>query len=371
MPARTATDSRAGGVAGAEAAPIDVCVDGRPVLRLVPLDGRVRVGLTVPGLDRVVDISVQPIAAWRSLEDAGRRARVPAGAVEADARRAVVEAATRSGGWIARRAGRSADGVRRRGVPAARRGPRRGRSPGARGAEVGGADARCGHGRRRRSDRLRRTVDASRAPGAGRDAATTTGCPRGRSRSDRPGAHRLRRAGARPPGAAVARRAGRSPVGRLARAVRVASCPTSGRPVGCGSGGAHPARGGDARRWAAAAVRHARLRAAARGPRPSGPAAEPAGRAARRASGPDPQRRRSGDHTPTREPPAAADVACTERPRQQLPTRRPLRNGCSDDVLRRTRCSRRTRPGSPASRRGRGWSHPGRSLRWTACRSAP
>ena len=100
MPARTATDSPAGGVAGADAAPIDVCVDGRPVLRLVPLDGRVRVGLTVPGLDRVVDISVQPIAACRSLEDAGRRARVPASAVEADARSAVTEAATRSGGWM-------------------------------------------------------------------------------------------------------------------------------------------------------------------------------------------------------------------------------------------------------------------------------
>ncbi len=270
-----------------------------------------------------------------------------------------------------RQAGRSADGAQRRGVPAARRGPRRGRSPGARGAEVGGADARCGHGRRGRSDRLRRTVDASRAPGAGRDAATTTGCPRGRSRSDRPGAHRLRRAGARPPGAAVARRAGRSPVGRLARAVRVASCPTSGRPVGCGSGGAHPARGGDAGRWAAAAVRHARLHAAARGPRPSGPAAEPAGRAARRASGPDPQRRRSGDHTPTREPPAAADVACPSGPASSSRPGARCGTGAATTSCAAPAAGAGRDPAPPRRARGRGWSHPGRSLRWTACRSAP
>lgn len=76
-----------------------VHVADQPVLALAPGDRRVRIGLVMPVVGRVVDISVQPAAAARSLTDAARRAGLPTQQVEAPAARALVEAAARSGSW--------------------------------------------------------------------------------------------------------------------------------------------------------------------------------------------------------------------------------------------------------------------------------
>lgn len=76
-----------------------VRVADQPVLALAPGDRRVRIGLVMPVVGRVVDISVQPATASRSLTDAARRAGLPSQQVEAPAARALVEAAARSGSW--------------------------------------------------------------------------------------------------------------------------------------------------------------------------------------------------------------------------------------------------------------------------------
>lgn len=53
----------------------------------------------MPVIDRVIDISVQPAAAFCALEDAARRHHVPMTAVESHARQQLDEAATRSNAW--------------------------------------------------------------------------------------------------------------------------------------------------------------------------------------------------------------------------------------------------------------------------------
>jgi hypothetical protein len=76
-----------------------VLVGGRPVLSLAPGRGVVRVGLVVPVLERVVDVSVQPAAAETALTAARNAADVPASAAEAELRRALVAAAGSAGSW--------------------------------------------------------------------------------------------------------------------------------------------------------------------------------------------------------------------------------------------------------------------------------
>ena len=78
---------------------VEVSVADRSVVALAPGDRRVRVGLVMPVLGRVVDVSVQPNAACRALDEAARQAGTPASSVESTARRRVVEAARRSGAW--------------------------------------------------------------------------------------------------------------------------------------------------------------------------------------------------------------------------------------------------------------------------------
>lgn len=76
-----------------------VLVGGRPVLSLAPGRGVVRVGLVVPVLERVVDVSVQPAAAETALTAARIAADAPPGAAEAELRRALVAASGSAGSW--------------------------------------------------------------------------------------------------------------------------------------------------------------------------------------------------------------------------------------------------------------------------------
>ncbi len=78
---------------------LDIAVAGRPVVALLPADRRVRVGLVMPVVDRVVDVSVQPTSATIALEEAARRAQTPMTSVERAARRMLVDAAARSDAW--------------------------------------------------------------------------------------------------------------------------------------------------------------------------------------------------------------------------------------------------------------------------------
>lgn len=78
---------------------IDVRVAGDPVVRLLPTEGRVRVGLVMHPLDRVVDVSVQPAASCETLRDVGRRRSVTPSAVEASTREALAEARERCASW--------------------------------------------------------------------------------------------------------------------------------------------------------------------------------------------------------------------------------------------------------------------------------
>lgn len=79
---------------------VDVLVGDRPVVALLPDGGRVRVGLVMPVVDRVVDISVQPSSAAAALVEAARHLHQPVSAIEPGARRALVEAANRAGSWV-------------------------------------------------------------------------------------------------------------------------------------------------------------------------------------------------------------------------------------------------------------------------------
>ena len=78
---------------------VEVRVADRPVLLLIPADGRVRVGLVMPVVDRVIDVSVQPATSCRTLDEAARRSRTPASSVDAAARSALREAAQLAGCW--------------------------------------------------------------------------------------------------------------------------------------------------------------------------------------------------------------------------------------------------------------------------------
>ncbi len=78
---------------------IDVCVAGRAVVSLKPDSGRVRVGLVMHPLNRVVDVSIQPSAACETLRDAARRTASPAATIETAAREALLEARNRCASW--------------------------------------------------------------------------------------------------------------------------------------------------------------------------------------------------------------------------------------------------------------------------------
>lgn len=76
-----------------------VQIGGRRVLSLAPDQGVVRVGLVMPVLERVVDVSVQPSAAAAALDAAARAAGVAPGTAEAELRRALHAASLDAGGW--------------------------------------------------------------------------------------------------------------------------------------------------------------------------------------------------------------------------------------------------------------------------------
>lgn len=80
---------------------IGIRVAGRRVLSLLPGDGRVRVGLVLHPLDRVVDISAQPAAATTALRATDPRRPTGASAMggEAAAFDALAEAGRRCGSW--------------------------------------------------------------------------------------------------------------------------------------------------------------------------------------------------------------------------------------------------------------------------------
>lgn len=78
---------------------IDVRVGGSPVVALAPGIGRVRVGLVMHPLDRMVDISVQPAAASETLRAAAHRTSTPIATVEAAALGALREARDRCRSW--------------------------------------------------------------------------------------------------------------------------------------------------------------------------------------------------------------------------------------------------------------------------------
>lgn len=92
MPSRPSFRSARDGGPG----PVEVAVGGVPVLRLIPAERRVRVGLVVPPRDRTVDVSVQPSTACRALEEALGTFVDERSAVDGVLRRAAVTAARRA-----------------------------------------------------------------------------------------------------------------------------------------------------------------------------------------------------------------------------------------------------------------------------------
>lgn len=76
-----------------------VVVGDRAVLSLAPGDGVVRVGMVVPVLERVVDVSVHPAAAHTALVAAHTAAGVAAGTAEAVLRRELGAASQQAGSW--------------------------------------------------------------------------------------------------------------------------------------------------------------------------------------------------------------------------------------------------------------------------------
>jgi hypothetical protein len=78
---------------------VEVRVADRPVVLLTPTEGRVKVGLVMPVVDRVIDVSVQPASSCSALEEAARRSRIPASSVDAAARAAIREAAQQADAW--------------------------------------------------------------------------------------------------------------------------------------------------------------------------------------------------------------------------------------------------------------------------------
>lgn len=76
---------------------VRIRVGDRPVLALAPSDGRVRVGLVMPVVGRVVDVSVQPSAATSVLGEAARSTGTAWTSVERTARSQLVAAAESAG----------------------------------------------------------------------------------------------------------------------------------------------------------------------------------------------------------------------------------------------------------------------------------
>ncbi len=78
---------------------VHICVGGKPIVTLTPGTGRVKVGLAVPVLGRIVDVSMQPGAPCEALREAGHRSVGQWDSIEATAREALAEAARRSDAW--------------------------------------------------------------------------------------------------------------------------------------------------------------------------------------------------------------------------------------------------------------------------------
>ena len=76
---------------------VEIRVADRAALLLMPAEGRVRVGLVMPVVDRVIDVSVQPATSCRTLQESARRSRIPVTALEAVARAALHESAQVAG----------------------------------------------------------------------------------------------------------------------------------------------------------------------------------------------------------------------------------------------------------------------------------
>ncbi|HXH57299.1 hypothetical protein [Iamia sp.] len=74
-------------------------VGGEAVLHFGPMTGRVRVGLVVPAVDKVVDLSVHPSAALACLDAAADRAGVPRPTAHRAARASLTAATDRAGAW--------------------------------------------------------------------------------------------------------------------------------------------------------------------------------------------------------------------------------------------------------------------------------
>lgn len=80
---------------------IDVEIGGTIALALTPGDGMVRVGLVLPVLDRVVDMTFQPSASCAALHGVAARTRTPCADAEAATRAALAVAAGRARAWDA------------------------------------------------------------------------------------------------------------------------------------------------------------------------------------------------------------------------------------------------------------------------------
>ncbi|MEZ5311099.1 MAG: PcfJ domain-containing protein [Microthrixaceae bacterium] len=100
-PTRTTTDGPKTGDQKADirgsVASVDVSIGERRILVLTPLDGHVRIGLAMPGIDRVVDLSSQPSAVIKVLREAAATAGTPWGQVEKVMMDAIAVAAESSG----------------------------------------------------------------------------------------------------------------------------------------------------------------------------------------------------------------------------------------------------------------------------------
>ena len=83
----------------AAGSPVGVKIGGVVVLVITPLSGRVAVALGVPGVDRIVDVSVSPATALLAVHDAADRAAIPRTQAEAMCRRALGEAADSAVAW--------------------------------------------------------------------------------------------------------------------------------------------------------------------------------------------------------------------------------------------------------------------------------
>lgn len=80
---------------------VEVCVGTQPTLALEAGQGTVRVGLVMPVVHHVVDVTVHPAAACTALLDAADRTRTPRGDAEAHVRNVLGATAGRAGAWQA------------------------------------------------------------------------------------------------------------------------------------------------------------------------------------------------------------------------------------------------------------------------------